>query len=85
MLDGGKVGSFQIARSENESQWRDLKWRRGCRCLEKNPEHRPYIMELLEHPFITAVPENDYHVSSPRFKPNLLTPSVAIKTADLWG
>lgn len=32
------------------------------RCLEKNPEHRPFIMELEEHPFIQSVPENDYHV-----------------------
>lgn len=32
------------------------------RCLEKNPEHRPYIMELEEHPFIQSVPENDFHV-----------------------
>lgn len=35
------------------------------RCLEKNPEHRPFMMELEEHPFIQSVPENDYHVSIP--------------------
>lgn len=28
------------------------------RCLEKNPEHRPYMEELLEHPFITQVQNN---------------------------
>lgn len=28
------------------------------RCLEKNPDHRPYMEELLEHPFITQVPDN---------------------------
>lgn len=28
------------------------------RCLEKNAEHRPYMEELLEHPFITQVPDN---------------------------
>ncbi|XP_013181389.1 PREDICTED: neither inactivation nor afterpotential protein C isoform X2 [Papilio xuthus] len=33
-------------------------------CLEKNPEHRPYMMELEEHPFIQLVPENDYHLST---------------------
>ncbi|XP_028035821.1 neither inactivation nor afterpotential protein C [Bombyx mandarina] len=33
-------------------------------CLEKNPEHRPFIMELEEHPFILSVPENDYHLST---------------------
>ena len=32
------------------------------RCLEKNPEHRPFMMELEEHPFIQSVPENDFHV-----------------------
>jgi myosin III len=31
--------------------------------LEKNPEHRPYSVELIEHPFISAVPDNDYHVN----------------------
>lgn len=33
-------------------------------CLEKNPEHRPYMMELEEHPFIQSVPENDFHLST---------------------
>ncbi|XP_047507159.1 neither inactivation nor afterpotential protein C isoform X2 [Pieris napi] len=33
-------------------------------CLEKNPEHRPFIMELEEHPFIQSVPENDFHLST---------------------
>ncbi|XP_072936973.1 neither inactivation nor afterpotential protein C-like [Epargyreus clarus] len=32
-------------------------------CLEKNPEHRPFMMELAEHPFIQSVPENDFHIS----------------------
>lgn len=33
------------------------------RCLEKNPDHRAFLVELLEHPFFTELPENDYHVS----------------------
>ncbi|XP_028163622.1 neither inactivation nor afterpotential protein C [Ostrinia furnacalis] len=33
-------------------------------CLEKNPEHRPYMVELEEHPFIQSVPENDYHLTT---------------------
>ncbi|XP_050685382.1 neither inactivation nor afterpotential protein C isoform X2 [Leptidea sinapis] len=33
-------------------------------CLEKNPEHRPFVMELEEHPFIQSVPENDFHLST---------------------
>lgn len=32
------------------------------RCLEKNPENRPYMMEIIEHPFLSELPENDYIV-----------------------
>ncbi|XP_076271174.1 STKc_myosinIII_N_like and MYSc_Myo21 domain-containing protein ninaC isoform X1 [Rhynchophorus ferrugineus] len=32
-------------------------------CLVKNFEHRPYIMEIIEHPFLQEVPENNYHLS----------------------
>ena len=28
------------------------------RCLVKNPDHRPVIMELIEHPFIQELPED---------------------------
>ncbi|KAI4465640.1 hypothetical protein MML48_3g00022028 [Holotrichia oblita] len=40
----------------------------GLKCtsilyLIKNPEYRPYMMEVLEHPFLTAVPENNYHLT----------------------
>lgn len=34
------------------------------RCLEKNPDHRPFLAELMEHPFFTELPANDYHVNS---------------------
>ncbi|KAG7311754.1 hypothetical protein JYU34_002814 [Plutella xylostella] len=33
-------------------------------CLEKNPEHRPFMAELTEHPFIESVPENDFHMTT---------------------
>lgn len=33
------------------------------RCLEKNPDHRPFMVEVTEHPFFTELPSNDYHVS----------------------
>ncbi|KOB75911.1 putative myosin [Operophtera brumata] len=33
-------------------------------CLEKNPEHRPFSVELEEHPFLQSVPENDFHLST---------------------
>lgn len=32
--------------------------KKNFRCLEKNPEHRPYMEELLEHPFITQVSDD---------------------------
>ncbi|KAF5269227.1 hypothetical protein FQR65_LT02528 [Abscondita terminalis] len=31
-------------------------------CLIKNPEHRPFMMELLEHPFFELVPDKYYYV-----------------------
>lgn len=43
------------------------------RCLEKNPEHRPFIMELEEHPFIQSVPENDYHVRTKQLFINVIS------------
>lgn len=32
------------------------------RCLEKNPENRPYAQELLEHPFFETLAENETKV-----------------------
>ncbi|XP_066253855.1 neither inactivation nor afterpotential protein C [Euwallacea similis] len=32
-------------------------------CLVKNFEHRPYIVEIIEHPFFGQVPKNNYHLS----------------------
>ncbi|XP_066138034.1 neither inactivation nor afterpotential protein C [Euwallacea fornicatus] len=32
-------------------------------CLVKNFEHRPYIVEIIEHPFFGQIPENNYHLS----------------------
>lgn len=34
------------------------------RCLVKNPEYRPFVEEILEHPLLTEVPEKNYHVST---------------------
>lgn len=31
-------------------------------CLEKDPECRPVMAEIIEHPFLTQLPENDYYV-----------------------
>ncbi|XP_065571075.1 neither inactivation nor afterpotential protein C-like isoform X2 [Artemia franciscana] len=33
-------------------------------CLVKNPEHRPVMMEVFEHPFIQQVPENEAQLKS---------------------
>lgn len=32
------------------------------RCLEKNPENRPAMEEIIMHPFFSDLPENDYQV-----------------------
>ncbi|XP_074025631.1 STKc_myosinIII_N_like and MYSc_Myo21 domain-containing protein ninaC isoform X2 [Leptinotarsa decemlineata] len=32
-------------------------------CLVKNYEYRPYVMEIIEHPFLEQIPENNYHLS----------------------
>lgn len=58
---------FQIVRNPPPGLNRPSNWSNDLNdfiseCLEKNPEHRPYSMELIEHPFIQALPDNDYHV-----------------------
>ncbi|XP_059059333.1 neither inactivation nor afterpotential protein C [Achroia grisella] len=59
---------FQIVRNPPPNLSKPAMWSNDLNdfiteCLEKNPEHRPYMMELVEHPFIKSVPENDYHLS----------------------
>lgn len=41
----------------------NIKYLINFRCLEKNPDHRPFVVELMEHPFFTELPSNDYHVN----------------------
>lgn len=60
---------FQIVRNPPPGLYRASNWSQHyvdfiAECLEKNPEHRPYMAELLEHPFITSLPENDIHLAS---------------------
>ncbi|XP_061706914.1 neither inactivation nor afterpotential protein C isoform X2 [Cydia pomonella] len=60
---------FQIVRNPPPSVNRPAMWSNDINdfiteCLEKNPEHRPYAMELEEHPFIQSVPENDFHLTT---------------------
>ncbi|GAB0088953.1 Neither inactivation nor afterpotential protein C [Sergentomyia squamirostris] len=59
---------FQIVRNPPPTLSRPANWSQNyndfiCECLEKNPEHRPYMVEIMEHPFFTELPENDYHLS----------------------
>ncbi|XP_052892100.1 neither inactivation nor afterpotential protein C [Anopheles moucheti] len=59
---------FQIVRNPPPTLYRQSTWTQEyndfiAECLEKNPDHRPFIMEIIEHPFLTQVPENDYHLS----------------------
>ncbi|VVC25287.1 Hypothetical protein CINCED_3A022449 [Cinara cedri] len=54
---------FQIVRNpppglSKPSNWSQLFNDFIAECLEKNPDHRPYMEELLEHPFITQVPDD---------------------------
>ncbi|KAF9811956.1 hypothetical protein SFRURICE_021313 [Spodoptera frugiperda] len=60
---------FQIVRNPPPSLLKPAMWSNDINdfiteCLEKNPEHRPYMMELEEHPFIQSVPENDFHLTT---------------------
>lgn len=34
------------------------------RCLEKNADNRPFMQEIIEHPFFTEIPADDHHVSN---------------------
>ncbi|XP_025074650.1 neither inactivation nor afterpotential protein C [Pogonomyrmex barbatus] len=56
---------FQIIRNPPPTLYRPANWSKNLNdfiseCLEKNPENRPYIMEIIEHPFLSELPENDY-------------------------
>ncbi|CAH1389425.1 unnamed protein product [Nezara viridula] len=60
---------FQIVRNPPPTLYRPANWTQNyndfiAECLEKNPEHRPYLMEIMEHPFITQLPENDFHLNA---------------------
>ncbi|XP_049948905.1 neither inactivation nor afterpotential protein C isoform X1 [Schistocerca serialis cubense] len=59
---------FQIMRNPPPMLYRPANWSKLyndfiTECLEKNPENRPYMAEILEHPFLTALPENDFHLT----------------------
>lgn len=59
---------FQIVRNPPPTLYRPANWTQQfndfiAECLEKNHEHRPYLVELMEHPFFTQLPDNDHFVS----------------------
>ncbi|XP_014249774.1 neither inactivation nor afterpotential protein C isoform X2 [Cimex lectularius] len=57
---------FQIVRNPPPTLYRPAHWSQNyndfvAECLVKNPEYRPYMTELMQHPFFTSLPENDFH------------------------
>lgn len=62
---------FQIVRNPPPTLYRPANWSQNyndfiAECLEKNPDNRPFLVELLEHPFFTELAGptgNDHHVS----------------------
>ncbi|KAF4530486.1 hypothetical protein B566_EDAN018606, partial [Ephemera danica] len=58
---------FQIVRNPPPTLRRPASWSQIfndfiTECLEKNPDNRPYMMEMVEHPFFEKLPENDLHI-----------------------
>ncbi|XP_058802662.1 neither inactivation nor afterpotential protein C [Phymastichus coffea] len=56
---------FQIVRNPPPTLYRPSNWTQNfndfiAECLEKNPENRPFIAEIVEHPFLSELPENDF-------------------------
>ncbi|CAH0556906.1 unnamed protein product [Brassicogethes aeneus] len=59
---------FQIVRNPPPTLYRPSNWSQNYNdfineCLVKNQEHRPYIMEVIEHPFLEEIPDNCFHLS----------------------
>uniref|UniRef100_A0A0A9Z196 Neither inactivation nor afterpotential protein C n=1 Tax=Lygus hesperus TaxID=30085 RepID=A0A0A9Z196_LYGHE len=60
---------FQIVRNPPPTLYRPANWTQNyndfiSECLVKNPEHRPYMAELMEHPFLADLPDNDHHLNA---------------------
>ncbi|XP_076302995.1 LOW QUALITY PROTEIN: neither inactivation nor afterpotential protein C-like, partial [Lasioglossum baleicum] len=56
---------FQIVRNPPPNLYRPSNWSQNfndfiAECLEKNPENRPFMAEIAEHPFLADLPQNDY-------------------------
>ncbi|XP_048508226.1 neither inactivation nor afterpotential protein C isoform X2 [Athalia rosae] len=56
---------FQIVRNPPPGLYRPANWSQNfndfiTECLEKNPDNRPFMAEIMEHPFLSELPENEY-------------------------
>ncbi|KAG7201550.1 hypothetical protein KM043_004299 [Ampulex compressa] len=56
---------FQIVRNPPPTLYRPANWSQNfndfiSECLEKDPENRPFMAEIIEHPFLSELHENDY-------------------------
>ncbi|XP_031771312.1 neither inactivation nor afterpotential protein C [Apis florea] len=56
---------FQIIRNPPPTLNRPSNWSQNfndfiSECLEKNPENRPFMGEIIEHPFLAELPDNDF-------------------------
>ncbi|XP_023317073.1 neither inactivation nor afterpotential protein C isoform X2 [Trichogramma pretiosum] len=57
---------FQIVRNPPPTVYRPANWGQPfndfiAECLEKNPDNRPFMAEIVEHPFLSeGLPENDF-------------------------
>ncbi|XP_044266503.1 neither inactivation nor afterpotential protein C isoform X2 [Tribolium madens] len=59
---------FQIITNPPPTLYRKFNWSENYidfinECLVKNAEHRPYMVEVINHPFLNQVPENNYHLT----------------------
>lgn len=71
---------FQIVRNPPPTLYRPANWTQNyndfiAECLVKNPEHRPFSVEVIEHPFLTSLPSNEF----------LLQQDLKTLTTDLRG
>lgn len=60
---------FQIVRNPPPTLYRPTSWSQGfsdfiAECLEKNPENRPMMVEIAEHPFLNELFEGENAVSA---------------------
>ncbi|XP_076635717.1 STKc_myosinIII_N_like and MYSc_Myo21 domain-containing protein ninaC isoform X3 [Colletes latitarsis] len=56
---------FQIVRNPPPNLYRPSNWTQTfndfiAECLEKNPENRPFMAEIFEHPFLSELPDNEF-------------------------